>query len=66
MPKLPDGKSRGSWYVSQTVHRVLRLFAAGEGRRESHIVEDALVFYLAPRVDPDLAEELKEVSHAGS
>lgn len=42
MPRTPEGKTRGNWYVDSEVVRALKIRCAEEDKRESHVVEEAL------------------------
>ncbi len=42
MPKVPPGKVRRNWYIPKDVARQLRLRCAEEGKRESHVVTEAI------------------------
>lgn len=42
MSKVPEGKARGYWYIDAALLKKLKVHCAEQGRKESHVVEQAL------------------------
>ena len=42
MAQIPEGKARGYWYVDKDVKKALEKRCFDEGKKESHVVEQAL------------------------